>query len=38
LGWLNTGVIELPDIFAVVLMLLAVALFAAMIWAGNHQH
>jgi hypothetical protein len=32
------SVIELPDIFAVALMLLTVVLFAAMIWAGNHQH
>jgi hypothetical protein len=31
-------VIELPDIFAAVLLLLTVAFFAAMIWAGNHQH
>jgi len=31
-------VIELSDIFAAGLMLLTVALFAAMIWAGNHQH
>lgn len=31
-------VIDLPDIFAAALLLLTVALFAAMIWAGNHQH
>jgi hypothetical protein len=31
-------VIELPDIFAAALMILTVALFAAMIWAGNHSH
>ena len=31
-------VIDLPHIFAVAVMLLTVALFAAMIWAGNHQH
>jgi hypothetical protein len=31
-------VIDLHDIFAAALMLLAVAVFAAMIWAGNHQH
>jgi hypothetical protein len=31
-------VIDLPDVFAVALMLLTVALFGAMIWAGNHQH
>jgi hypothetical protein len=31
-------VIDLPDIFAVGLVLLTAALFAAMIWAGNHQH
>ena len=37
-AWLTTSVIELPDIFAVALVLLTVALFAAMIWAGNHQH
>jgi hypothetical protein len=31
-------VIDAPHIFAVVVLLLTVALFAAMIWAGNHQH
>jgi hypothetical protein len=31
-------VIDLPDVFAVALMLLTVALFAVMIWAGNHTH
>lgn len=31
-------VIDLPDIFAASLALLTVAVFAAMIWAGNHQH
>jgi hypothetical protein len=31
-------VIDLPNFFAVALMLLAVAIFAAMIWAGNHTH
>jgi hypothetical protein len=31
-------VIDSPDIFAAVLMLVAVAVFAAMIWAGRHQH
>jgi len=31
-------VIELPDIFAVALAMLTFAVFAAMIWAGNHQH
>jgi hypothetical protein len=31
-------VIDLPNIFAVAVMVLTVALFAAMIWAGNHQH
>ena len=31
-------VIDLPDILAAALTLLTVALFAAMIWAGNHQH
>jgi hypothetical protein len=31
-------VIELPHIFAGVLLLLTVACFAAMIWAGYHQH
>jgi hypothetical protein len=30
--------IDLPSLFAGVLVLLTVALFAAMIWAGNHQH
>jgi len=29
---------ELLDIFAVALVLLTVVLFAAMIWAGHHQH
>jgi len=31
-------VIDLGDIFAVALMLLTVAVFATMIWAGNHRH
>jgi hypothetical protein len=31
-------VIDLPDIFAVALMLFTAAIFAAMIWAGNHSH
>jgi hypothetical protein len=31
-------VIELHDILAAALALAAVAVFAAMIWAGNHQH
>ena len=31
-------VIDLQNIFAVAVMILAIALFAAMIWAGNHQH
>jgi hypothetical protein len=31
-------VIDFPDIFAAVLMLIAVAVFAAMIYAGRHQH
>jgi hypothetical protein len=31
-------VIDLHDIFAAALMLLTVAVFAAMIWAGNHSH
>ena len=30
--------IDLPDILAAALLLLTVALFSAMIWAGNHQH
>ena len=30
--------IDLPHVFAVALMVLTIALFAAMIWAGNHQH
>jgi hypothetical protein len=38
MGWLTMSVIELPDILAGALVLLTVALFAAMIWAGNHQH
>jgi hypothetical protein len=31
-------VIDVPDIVAVVLALLTFAVFAALIWAGNHQH
>jgi hypothetical protein len=31
-------VIDLPDIFAAALALLTFAVFAALIWAGNHQH
>jgi hypothetical protein len=31
-------VIELHDAFAAALVLLTVAVFAAMIWAGNHSH
>jgi hypothetical protein len=31
-------VIDLPNIVAVGLMLLAIAVFAVMIWAGSHQH
>jgi hypothetical protein len=34
----HARVIDLPNIFAVALVILTVALFAAMIWAGNHQH
>jgi hypothetical protein len=34
----HARVIDLPDIFAVAIMLLTGALFAAMIWAGNHRH
>ena len=34
----DARVIDLPDVFAGLLMLLTVALFAAMIWAGNHRH
>jgi hypothetical protein len=30
--------IELPSIFAGLLVLMIVAVFAAMIWAGHHQH
>jgi len=30
--------LELPDIAAAVLMILTVAVFAAMIWAGSHSH
>ncbi len=29
---------EISDPFAVVFILLAMSLFAAMIWAGNHSH
>jgi hypothetical protein len=32
------GMIELTDIVAASLALLTVAVFAAMIWAGQHQH
>jgi hypothetical protein len=31
-------VIDLPDTVAVLLMLATFAVFAALIWAGNHQH
>jgi hypothetical protein len=31
-------VIDLPDPFAAALLLLTIALFGAMIWAGNHSH
>jgi hypothetical protein len=31
-------VIDAPDIFSVALALLTFAVFAALIWAGNHQH
>jgi hypothetical protein len=31
-------VIEVHDILAAALALATVAVFAAMIWAGNHQH
>jgi hypothetical protein len=31
-------VIELPDIFSAALALLTFAVFAALVWAGNHQH
>jgi hypothetical protein len=34
----HARVIELSDVAAVALMLLTVALFSVMIWAGNHQH
>jgi hypothetical protein len=37
-SWLNASVIEPLNILAVLVLLLTVALFAAMIWAGNHQH
>jgi hypothetical protein len=30
--------VVLHDIVAVALMLLTAAVFAAMIWAGNHEH
>ena len=30
--------LELPDIAAALLMILTVAVFAAMIWAGSHSH
>jgi hypothetical protein len=31
-------VIDLPNLLAVAVMALTIAVFAAMIWAGNHQH
>jgi hypothetical protein len=31
-------VIDAPDIFSAAVALLAFAVFAVMIWAGNHQH
>jgi hypothetical protein len=31
-------VIDLPDFAAAALMVLTVAIFCAMIWAGNHSH
>jgi hypothetical protein len=31
-------VIDLPDLFAGLLMVLTVAVFGVMIWAGNHRH
>jgi hypothetical protein len=31
-------VIEISDIFGVTLAVLTCAVFAVMIWAGNHQH
>jgi hypothetical protein len=34
-SWLNTSMV---DLLPAALLLLTVALFAAMIWAGNHQH
>jgi hypothetical protein len=34
----HARVIDLPHVFAVALMILTIALFAAMIWAGNHEH
>ena len=34
----HVSVIELPDIFAAALALLTFAVFAALVWAGNHQH
>ena len=37
-GWDDVCVIEVPDIFAVALTLLTFAVFAALIWAGRHQH
>ena len=33
-----TRMIELPDIFAAALVLLTFAVFAALVWAGSHQH
>ena len=34
----DVSVIDLGDIFAAALMLLTVAIFASMIWAGSHRH
>ena len=34
----HVPVIDLPDVLTVVLVALTFAVFAALIWAGNHQH
>jgi hypothetical protein len=36
--WNPCDVIDFPNIVAVGLMLVTIAVFAMMIWAGSHQH
>jgi hypothetical protein len=37
-AWHPRVVIDFPNIIAVGLMLMVIAVFAVMIWAGSHQH